>query len=368
MATIVPIKTKSGTSWKAIIRRKGHKPLSRTWQTKGEANHWASEQESLILMKRYRDPRLAEAVTIKQALDKYTEHGKTILNKAESTLDREHYSKLNILRILAPETALSEINQLVVYNYQQKRIQEEGSASSIRQELSMLSRMFRIARGSWQLNIDNPVESIDRIPPKPGRERFLSTEEANLVIKEAKNSINNKFPVFVLLLMHTGMRTGEAARIKMSDIDLKNRKVTIWKTKTNKPRTVPLTHEAIASINAIAPEEEGYLFLKPHHRKAKQTMLRPGSIFRRNWISLWKHLKEKAENQKEYPNFPVIPHFTPHDIRHTSASHLLMQGVDIRTIADILGHSTLSMVMRYTHLFDDTKLKHIDKISYLGKE
>lgn len=173
MATITPIKTKSCTSWKAIIRRKGHKPITKTWPTKGEAKHWASEQESLILRKRYKDPRLAEAVTLKQALDKYTEHGRNILKKKESTLDREQYSKRNTLRLLDPETNLSEIDQLVVYNYQQTRIQELGSASSIRQELSMLSRMFRIARGSWQLNIANPVESIDRVPPKPGRERCL---------------------------------------------------------------------------------------------------------------------------------------------------------------------------------------------------
>ena len=77
-------------------------------------------------------------------------------------------------------------------------------------------------------------------------------------------------------------------------------------------------------------------------------------------------LKRKAEDQLHFPGFPAIPHFTPHDIRHTAASHLLMQGVDIRVIADILGHSTLAMIMRYTHLFDATKRKHIEKIAYLG--
>jgi integrase len=83
---------------------------------------------------------------------------------------------------------------------------------------------------------------------------------------------------------------------------------------------------------------------------------------------MWTRLHRKAADQKNNPGFPIIPHFTPHDIRHTAASHLLMQGVDIRIIADILGHSTLAMIMRYTHLFDNTKREHIDKISYLGKE
>ena len=127
-----------------------------------------------------------------------------------------------------------------------------------------------------------------------------------------------------------------------------------------------MTMEVADALKKIDLEEEGYLFLKPNHRQSKQTMLRPGCVFQDCWRRLWVRLKRKAEDQLHFPGFPAIPHFTPHDIRHTAASHLLMQGVDIRVIADILGHSTLAMIMRYTHLFDATKRKHIEKIAYLG--
>lgn len=59
--------------------------------------------------------------------------------------------------------------------------------------------------------------------------------------------------------------------------------------------------------------------------------------------------------------------FTCMIFRHTAASHLIMAGVDIRTLADILGHRTLQMVQRYTHLLHDHKLTAIDKIGSLGK-
>jgi len=55
-----------------------------------------------------------------------------------------------------------------------------------------------------------------------------------------------------------------------------------------------------------------------------------------------------------------------HDLRRTAASHLLMAGVDIRTLAEILGHKTLQMVHRYTHLLNDHKLKAVDRINSLG--
>ena len=62
-----------------------------------------------------------------------------------------------------------------------------------------------------------------------------------------------------------------------------------------------------------------------------------------------------------------IENFHMHDLRHTAASYLLMAGVDLRTLADILGHSTMQMVQRYTHLLDDHKLKAIDRIEQLGR-
>jgi integrase len=197
--------------------------------------------------------------------------------------------------------------------------------------------MFRVANGAWDLSLENPLTYIDCLPADPGRARFLSINESRIVLEEAKNTNNNKFHPFVLLLMHSGMRTGEAARIQTSAVDLEN-------------RLKPQGHKFRLS------------------RQAAQIMLRPGCIFQDCWRRLWKRVHRKAADKKNYPDSQVVPRFTPHDIRHTAASHLLMQGVDIRIIADILGHSTLAMIMRYTHLYDNTKREHIDKISYLGNK
>ncbi len=79
---------------------------------------------------------------------------------------------------------------------------------------------------------------------------------------------------------------------------------------------------------------------------------RPNLFFRRAFDNAVK----KAE----------IKDFHMHDLRHTAASYLLMSGSDLRTLADILGHSTMQMVQRYTHLLDDHKLKAVDRINGLG--
>ncbi|RJX23494.1 MAG: hypothetical protein C4563_01675 [Desulfobulbus sp.] len=61
-----------------------------------------------------------------------------------------------------------------------------------------------------------------------------------------------------------------------------------------------------------------------------------------------------------------LPGLHMHDLRHTAASHMLMAGTDLRTLASILGHSTLQMVLRYTHLLDEHKLNAVDRLNSFG--
>ena len=366
MATFVKAKRKKDLDgWQAIIRRKGQKPLRRTFDTKTQARSWAAEQESLIAAKRYRDPRLADMVSLSDALEKYRDHGAVIERKAESTLDREKYSRAKLLKWFGDDMPLGQIDAMMVSEYQRERLAVGGSNSSIRQELSMLSKMFELARREWQLPVGNPVADITRVPPDRGRERFLSEKEAALVITEAKKSRNEKFYPYVLLLLHTGMRSGEVAKLRPEALNLEKHTVLVKETKSGRPRNVPLTSTAVEVLDSVTPYKSGYLFLKEQHLKSSSTMLRPGSVFRECWKRLLERLK--IQHQEDPDQFPLVPHFTVHDLRHTAGSHLLKQGVDIRIIADILGHSTLQMVLRYTHPDDDSKIKSIEKISHLGE-
>ncbi len=357
MASFVKVPRKNGFGWQAVIRRKGHRQIKRTFDLKGDAQRWAREQESLITAKRYQDPRLAEMVTLKDGLAKLRKES-FLRKKANSTMEREKYTINHLTRLLGAQTSFAEIDTPRVSWYQNTRIEEGASNSSIRQELSMLSKLFNRARKEWKLPVENPVDDIERVPPGPARDRYLSQEEAHLVAIEAKKSRNKKFYPFVLLLLHTGMRTGEAAKLHEDAVNLEKRSVLIKKTKSGKPRSLPLTKPLVESLKMVKTTN-GYYFLTPNHLRSDRIMLQPGSIFRDCWRGLRKRLDK---------NKVKIPHFTPHDIRHTAGTHLLLAGVDIRIIADILGHSTLQMVMRYTHTLDSHLQDVVDKIDYLGVE
>lgn len=356
---------KSGTTYTAIIRKGPYrtKPLQQTFDTKGEAEFWKADQHRLISMGKHKDPRLAERVTLAELLTKFADYSEETLKKAASTTDRERTSRNNLERIIGADTSVDKILTADVANYQTRRIRENASNSSIRQELSLLSRSYRTARTIWSLMIENPVTDIERVPPAAGRKRFLTELEASTVLDEIKLMRNKKFYAFALLLMHTGMRSGEAARLTEKHVNFDKRLITITETKTGKPRTIGMSPPAAAALEKVPLEEDGYFFLKPNHRTTKFYRLHPGSMFQSSWNSLQKRL---ARKHKEDPDFPLVEHFTPHDLRHTAGSHLLKQKVDIRIIAEILGHSSLQMVLRYTHLEDDTKVIYADKLSHLG--
>jgi site-specific recombinase XerD len=99
--------------------------------------------------------------------------------------------------------------------------------------------------------------------------------------------------------------------------------------------------------------DENLVFLIDEQLHTAQAKARPGIKFRETFNAA----KKRAG----------LPDIHLHDLRHTAASHLIMSGVDIRTLADILGHRTLQMVQRYTHLLHDHKLAAIDKIGLLGR-
>lgn len=134
-------------------------------------------------------------------------------------------------------------------------------------------------------------------------------------------------------------------------LELASRSLTLYITK-NEPRTVPLTKAVVSALQAIKDKNDAdFVFLKGEGKSTHARNI-PSSRFR----PAFDHARERAGLQSVHM----------HDLRHTAASHMLMAGTDLRTLAAILGHSTLQMVLRYTHLLDEHKLSAVDRINSFG--
>ena len=350
MATVTKRKRKKGFVYKAEIRMKGFPCLSQTFDRLSEAQRWAEDTESLLRSGgQITDNDVPEELTFVDALDRYElevsnrkRPNTKIRERTSANRLREHFSGLK----------LKEITPSLVAAFRDKRLKSVGP-STVQKDLALLSHLFTIANAEWALDIKNPVATI-RKPAKPdSRLRLLSKDEARHLLETSKQSRNKKLYHFLQLMLHTGMRPSEAAGITWGQIDIDARIIDLTVTKT-KPRRVPLTVKAVELLLELMPdqyEKNSFVFLP--NNCSETLRRRPNLFFRR---AFWNALK-KAN----------IEDFHMHDLRHTAASYLLMAGVDLRTLADILGHSTMQMVQRYTHLLDDHKLKAIDKIELLGR-
>jgi integrase len=193
------------------------------------------------------------------------------------------------------------------------------AASSRNRWQATFSLIFRVGIDNEKIE-RNPAARIRRKTEDHGRVRFLSEEE-EIRLREA---IERRFPEFLshqLLSIHTGMRMSEQYSLRWNQVDFDRRQIHLPKTKNGRPRTIPLNAVALAALRQLhgAGKIRGNDPVFPSVRSGDTLQ---GS---RGWFPT-----ALAEAE--------IEGYTWHCNRHTFASRLVMAGVDLRTVAELLGH------------------------------
>jgi len=212
-------------------------------------------------------------------------------------------------------------------------------------EIAALSHALSFAVKERRLLQRNPVSDIRRKPEPRGRTRFLSDDDRARLIKACAESAWPALHTLVLLAITTGARKGELIGLKWDDVDLKKGRALVSETKNDEPRTLPLAGKALEALRALklkASARSEYVFPQPSGLPG------PYEHFDAHWYAAL-----EAAGIKDF-------HF--HDLRHTTASMLAAQGASLLEIADVLGHKTLAMVKRYSHLVVDHKAKVIENM------
>jgi len=220
---------------------------------------------------------------------------------------------------------------------------------------STFNRWRTVLRSIYKLAIENkkaennPVPLLKRWKVADNRIRFLSAAEEirlrNVIVaKYAKH-----LPEFEIAL-NTGMRRKEQyVRIDWSCVDFLQENLFVPQSKTGKSRYINLNAEALAAFQTlhIRTKGEGPIFAAEHRNAEKHSVALKGA---RHWF-------EDALAEAK------VEDFTWHCLRHTFASRLVMAGVDLRTVADLMGHANIQMTMRYAHLAQAHKADALKKLS-----
>jgi len=165
----------------------------------------------------------------------------------------------------------------------------------------------------------------------------------------------------ITVMLNTGMREGERRQLKFEDIDSKNKKVLIHASKTKNYRAIPLNDEALKVFQWL---EKNYIAPSPQER-AKREESQKDYVFCYEDGSPVEHIKKAFANACRKVGLKRV---TPHTLRHTFASHLIMNGVDIRTVQRLLGHSSINTTMIYAHLAEDHLARGVDRLVWGSSE
>ncbi len=307
--------TKRKNGYYAQIRRKGHKSIGRTFNTKLEAERWAFKVESDMGIGTYTDNRETLSTTLDQCLDRYSNE----ILPSKKGRDREKYRIKQWKNHDLALRPIGTIKQSDVAKWRDWRIEQGISASTISKDLALLSHLFTIAIKEWGFPLDNPVLKIRKPKIKNERDRrLIGNEEERLL----ENCHSQEMKVFIILAVETAMRRGEIAGIERSWI--RGRVIYLPDSKNSEKRNVPLSSRAVQAINLLPGRIDGKLF-----------QYNPDA-YTRGFI--------KACKKSGITNLVL------HDLRHEATSRFFEKGLDLMQVMSITGHKDTKMLKRYTHL------------------
>lgn len=324
MATI---RKRGDMQWQAIIKRRGYPLVSKTWNTRKEAEVWAREVESQMDRGVYVSRAEAERTTLNDLIERYRSE------LLPSKRGKHFGPALRVLDENLGKYSLAALSPSLVAAFRDRRTRAGLSASTVRKEISLLSKLLDLAGKEWGIPLPaNPCSMVSRPVEKNARDRRLQPGEESRLLAEAEPHV----ALLIRLALETAARLGELLALRWQDVDVTKRVALVRGidgrgTKSGDAvRAVPLSPAAVSALNELKAMPRGI----------------DGRVF---WW--WKASDSFNKTWRRVCVRAGVADLRFHDLRHEATSRLFERGVfDGMEIASITGHKTLAMLKRYTHL------------------
>jgi integrase len=315
-------------------------------QTKRGADEYERQLRMEMLSpteKRKEAPSLSEFAT--EFLENYAESNN---RPSEIRMKRSIY-RIHLEPALG-RNRLDEIGPREIEAYKKAKLKNGRSPKSINNDLTILRKTLAVAC-EWGLIDHVPIFKWMKVP-KPEFD-FLDFKEADRLVKAAEG----EWAAMIFVAIRTGLRQGELLALRWDDVDLVSGRLMVrrsdWRghvgpPKNGRNREVPLSPETVDVLK--------------HHRH-----LRGDLVF------CFETGRAFTENELRRPLYGAcrragLRRIGWHVLRHTFASHLAMRGVALKAVQELLGHSTIEMTMRYSHLSPDVRRDAVKLLDGFGQQ
>ncbi len=247
---------------------------------------------------------------------------------------RDEYSLKNLLPHFG-DMLISKISFRHIEAYKKIRI-DQVKPATINRELACLKHIFNIAI-KLKVVDENPVKGIKFYKEQQIEMKILDDDEMKQLVEAASDSLK---PIIVIAL-NTGMRKGEILKLRWNDVDFIENYIFVKETKSGIPRKVPMNNfvrDTLKSVKRIGD----FLFYNPNTKT---------------------HIRDIQTSFDTACKRSGLKGLRFHDLRHTAATQMVMAGIDLVTVKEILGHSTIITTMRYAHPTPENKRKAVNVLA-----
>jgi integrase len=323
--------------YRVQVRLRG-RALSATFPTKVQARQWATQVESGI--QRTHNTSTVVQVTLGELLQRYRRE--VLPHKRRGTQANQAHHLDWWTEALGP-WPMADVTPARL-GACRDALAQTRAPGTVNQYLRTLSHAFSVAVNEWGWLDQNPLRRVRLLPEPRGRVRFLTDAERPRLLAACQASRNRHLYPLVVCALSTGARKMELLSLTWPQVDIGRAMITLHETKNGEPRSIPLTGpvvEVMRSHAKVVRLDTPLVFPRVDGR-------RPVDV-RYAWY--------QALRQAEIEDFRF------HDLRHSAASYLAMNGASLVEIADVLGHKTLAMVQRYTHLSEGHTRSVLDRMT-----
>ena len=248
---------------------------------------------------------------------------------------------------LKPMFKGKRLNQISSFNLEQLKsdLRKQGlSDATVKHALVLMRQIFNKALVLGLYKGQNPIKGVKLPTLQNARERFLSFSEAQSLLTALKEKSKTVHDMAVISL-HCGLRFGEIADLKTQDLDFQNGFITIMNPKNKQSRKAFMTKQVRQILKErVSSEPDAFIFPdKVHMGRVNHVSRTFGMVV--TTLELNKGVKDPRQR------------VTFHTLRHSYASWLALQGEQLLTIRELLGHKSFEMTKRYAHLIPDEKRK-----------
>lgn len=405
MATIEKRQDSTGTTtYRAKIRIKGYPAQSATFDRLSKAKEWAKSTEAAIKEGRHFKTAEAKKHTLGDMIDRYI---RSVLPQKSASSRTHQEQQLTWWKDQLGDRLLSDMTPALIAEYRD-RLQETPyrktgvlrtdspdaltltrrtayrSNATVVRYLAALSHAFTVAMKEWGWVEENPVVKVTKPKEARGRVRFLSDEERGRLLAACRESRSPDLYLAVVLALSTGARQQEILGLKWKDVDLERRVAVLHETKNGERRVLPLAGVALEMLRQRKRERkkerkqagEGDALFVPLAEAERLIFPSRAAHSRKDKTQPFRHPPRRQKAVDLRTPFETalkkaqIEDFRWHDLRHSAASYLAMNGASLAEIAEILGHKTLAMVKRYAHLSEQHTASVVERMNEMifGRE